>query len=61
MEALEIFKIPGRDCLKRSNINWKAFSKKLITKETLYKTFPKHSFAFPETGSNFVTQTCANH
>ena len=38
-----IFKIPSRDCLKPSNINWKAFSEKLITKDTLYKTFPRLS------------------
>ena len=55
-KTFEIFKNPGRDCLKQLNKSWQTFPEKLITKDTLYKKFPKHSLVFAENNSDFVTQ-----
>ena len=54
-KTFEIFKSSSNDCLEWSNKDWKALSKNLPTKQTLWKTFSQNCLAFPENGFNFVT------
>ena len=60
-KTLEIFKNSSNDCLEWWNKDGKVFSKKLPTKHTLCKKFSQHFLAFPENGSNFVTQKLAKN
>ena len=47
--------------LEWSNKDWKGFSKKLRTKQTLCENFSQHCLEFPENCFNFVTQKFAKN
>ena len=55
-KTFKIFKNSSKDWLGWSNKDWKALSKKLPTKQTLWKKTSQHFLTFPENGFNFVTQ-----
>ena len=55
-KTFKIFKNSSKDWLGWSNKDWKALSKNLPTKQTLWKKTSQHFLTFPENGFNFVTQ-----